>query len=152
LNTALVNRATPNYQSILQARVFIGTKKKKKISLTPPPSPHTCDLLQVHQSQEKIARLEQEKEHWLLEAQLGKVRLEKESQRIGELEAHLAAATGGGALASAAAAALTTVAGAAAARPLTDGPAHDRDDDDDDDEVVQQKGAGKEAMLSTSLV
>uniref|UniRef100_A0A8C4ZL74 Protein phosphatase 1 regulatory subunit 21 n=1 Tax=Gadus morhua TaxID=8049 RepID=A0A8C4ZL74_GADMO len=45
---------------------------------------------QVHQSQEKIARLEQEKEHWLLEAQLGKVRLEKESQRIGELEAQLA--------------------------------------------------------------
>ncbi|KAG7275643.1 hypothetical protein CRUP_009609 [Coryphaenoides rupestris] len=105
---------------------------------------------QVHQSQEKIARLEQEKEHWLLEAQLGKVRLEKESQRIGELEAQLAAATGGGALASAAAAAaaLTTVAGAAAAGSPTDGPAHDREDE----EVVQQKGAGKEAMLSTSLV
>uniref|UniRef100_A0A8C5C480 Protein phosphatase 1 regulatory subunit 21 n=1 Tax=Gadus morhua TaxID=8049 RepID=A0A8C5C480_GADMO len=50
---------------------------------------------QVHQSQEKIARLEQEKEHWLLEAQLGKVRLEKESQRIGELEAQLAAAARG---------------------------------------------------------
>ncbi|XP_019726010.1 protein phosphatase 1 regulatory subunit 21 isoform X2 [Hippocampus comes] len=32
---------------------------------------------QVQQGQEKIARLEQEKEHWLLEAQLGKVRLEK---------------------------------------------------------------------------
>ncbi|KAM3862684.1 protein phosphatase 1 regulatory subunit 21 [Diretmus argenteus] len=50
---------------------------------------------QVQQSQEKIARLEQEKEHWLLEAQLGKVRLEKESQRIADLEAQLAAAAGG---------------------------------------------------------
>uniref|UniRef100_A0A3Q4MUB5 Protein phosphatase 1 regulatory subunit 21 n=1 Tax=Neolamprologus brichardi TaxID=32507 RepID=A0A3Q4MUB5_NEOBR len=50
---------------------------------------------QVQQSQEKIARLEQEKEHWLLEAQLGKVRLEKENQRIVELEAQLAAALGG---------------------------------------------------------
>uniref|UniRef100_A0A8C6WYR7 Protein phosphatase 1 regulatory subunit 21 n=1 Tax=Neogobius melanostomus TaxID=47308 RepID=A0A8C6WYR7_9GOBI len=47
---------------------------------------------QVQQSLEKIARLEQEKEHWLLEAQLGKVRLEKENQRIAELEAQLAAA------------------------------------------------------------
>ncbi|XP_043992523.1 protein phosphatase 1 regulatory subunit 21 [Gambusia affinis] len=50
---------------------------------------------QVQQSQEKIARLEQEKEHWLLEAQLGKVRLEKENQRITDLEAQLAAALGG---------------------------------------------------------
>uniref|UniRef100_A0A674PHV6 Protein phosphatase 1 regulatory subunit 21 n=1 Tax=Takifugu rubripes TaxID=31033 RepID=A0A674PHV6_TAKRU len=45
---------------------------------------------QVQQSLEKIARLEQEKEHWLLEAQLGKVRLEKENQRIADLEAQLA--------------------------------------------------------------
>ncbi|XP_076020643.1 protein phosphatase 1 regulatory subunit 21 [Genypterus blacodes] len=50
---------------------------------------------QVQQSQEKIARLEQEKEHWLLEAQLGKVRLEKENQRIADLEVQLAAALGG---------------------------------------------------------
>ncbi|XP_030627197.1 protein phosphatase 1 regulatory subunit 21 [Chanos chanos] len=50
---------------------------------------------QVQQSQEKIARLEQEKEHWLLEAQLGRVRLEKENQRIAELEAQLSAALGG---------------------------------------------------------
>uniref|UniRef100_A0A3B5QHY5 Protein phosphatase 1 regulatory subunit 21 n=1 Tax=Xiphophorus maculatus TaxID=8083 RepID=A0A3B5QHY5_XIPMA len=50
---------------------------------------------QVQQSQEKIARLEQEKEHWLLEAQLGKVRLEKENQRIADLETQLAAALGG---------------------------------------------------------
>ncbi|XP_057703275.1 protein phosphatase 1 regulatory subunit 21 [Corythoichthys intestinalis] len=51
---------------------------------------------QVQQSQEKIARLEQEKEHWLLEAQLGKVRLEKENQRISDLEAQLAMALGAG--------------------------------------------------------
>uniref|UniRef100_A0A673Y6Q6 Protein phosphatase 1 regulatory subunit 21 n=1 Tax=Salmo trutta TaxID=8032 RepID=A0A673Y6Q6_SALTR len=44
---------------------------------------------QVVASQEKIARLEQEKEHWLLEAQLGRVRLEKESQRIQDLETQL---------------------------------------------------------------
>ncbi|KAG9259878.1 protein phosphatase 1 regulatory subunit 21 [Astyanax mexicanus] len=55
-------------------------------------------MQQVQQSQEKIARLEQEKEHWLLEAQLGRVRLEKESQRIAELEAQLAAALGGDSL------------------------------------------------------
>ncbi|KAK1792812.1 hypothetical protein P4O66_012720, partial [Electrophorus voltai] len=46
---------------------------------------------QVQQSQEKIARLEQEKEHWLLEAQLGRVRLEKESKRMAQLEARLSA-------------------------------------------------------------
>ncbi|KAI9527651.1 hypothetical protein NQZ68_028874 [Dissostichus eleginoides] len=57
---------------------------------SPPAAP-----LQVQQSQDKIARLEQEKEHWLLEAQLGKVRLEKENQRIADLEAQLAAAQGG---------------------------------------------------------
>lgn len=51
-------------------------------------------VLQVQQSQEKIARLEQEKEHWLLEAQLGRVRLEKENQRIAELEARLSSALG----------------------------------------------------------
>ncbi|MBN3298452.1 PPR21 phosphatase, partial [Amia calva] len=50
---------------------------------------------QVQQSQEKIARLEQEKEHWLLEAQLGRIRLEKESQRIAELEGQLSAALTG---------------------------------------------------------
>ncbi|XP_056291754.1 protein phosphatase 1 regulatory subunit 21 [Pseudoliparis swirei] len=50
---------------------------------------------QVQQSQDKIARLEQEKEHWLLEAQLGKVRLEKENQRIADMESQLAAASGG---------------------------------------------------------
>uniref|UniRef100_A0A674MCG8 Protein phosphatase 1 regulatory subunit 21 n=1 Tax=Takifugu rubripes TaxID=31033 RepID=A0A674MCG8_TAKRU len=63
---------------------------------------------QVQQSLEKIARLEQEKEHWLLEAQLGKVRLEKENQRIADLEAQLAAALGGSLAAQSAAAGTLT--------------------------------------------
>lgn len=50
-------------------------------------------MQQVAQSQEKISRLEQEKEHWLLEAQLGQVRLQKEIQRIAQLEAQIT--TGG---------------------------------------------------------
>ncbi|CAL8299989.1 unnamed protein product [Merluccius merluccius] len=95
---------------------------------------------QVHQSQEKIARLEQEKEHWLLEAQLGKVRLEKESQRIGELEVQLAALAGGTPASAALAAAV-------AAPPADDAPAHDQEDME-----VVQKGGGKEATMSTSLV
>ncbi|XP_053920215.1 protein phosphatase 1 regulatory subunit 21 isoform X2 [Cuculus canorus] len=37
---------------------------------------------QVQQSLEKIAKLEQEKEHWMLEAQLAKIKLEKENQRL----------------------------------------------------------------------
>lgn len=81
---------------------------------------------QVQQSLEKISRLEQEKEHWLLEAQLGKVRLEKENQRIAELEAQLTAALGG-ALNS-----QTT-------------PNHQ-------DEETGLKTASKEATLCTSLV
>ncbi|XP_060686837.1 protein phosphatase 1 regulatory subunit 21 isoform X2 [Hemiscyllium ocellatum] len=44
---------------------------------------------QVQQSQEKIAKLEQEKEHWMLEAQLAKIKLEKENQRLTELENQL---------------------------------------------------------------
>ncbi|KAM9317184.1 protein phosphatase 1 regulatory subunit 21 [Gastrophryne carolinensis] len=40
---------------------------------------------QVQQSLEKIGKLEQEKEHWMLEAQLAKIKLEKETQRIAEL-------------------------------------------------------------------
>ncbi|XP_060720123.1 protein phosphatase 1 regulatory subunit 21 [Tachysurus vachellii] len=51
-------------------------------------------MQQVQQSQEKIARLEQEKEHWLLEVQLGRVRLEKENQRIAKLETRLSLALG----------------------------------------------------------
>ncbi|XP_020777022.1 protein phosphatase 1 regulatory subunit 21 [Boleophthalmus pectinirostris] len=81
---------------------------------------------QVQQSLEKIARLEQEKEHWLLEAQLGKVRLEKENQRIAELEAQLTAALGGSLNSQ------TT-------------PNHQ-------EEETRQKTAAKEATLCTSLV
>ncbi|XP_069706529.1 protein phosphatase 1 regulatory subunit 21 [Phaenicophaeus curvirostris] len=45
---------------------------------------------QVQQSLEKIAKLEQEKEHWMLEAQLAKIKLEKENQRLkNSLSGHL---------------------------------------------------------------
>lgn len=39
---------------------------------------------QVQQSLEKIAKLEQEKEHWMLEAQLAKIKLEKENKKVSE--------------------------------------------------------------------
>ncbi|XP_029925930.1 protein phosphatase 1 regulatory subunit 21 isoform X2 [Myripristis murdjan] len=87
---------------------------------------------QVQQSQEKIARLEQEKEHWLLEAQLGKVRLEKENQRIADLEAQLAAALGG-----------SPTAHTALASTLI----HSQEDAE-----TEQRATGKEATLCTSLV
>lgn len=86
----------------------------------------------MQQSQEKIARLEQEKEHWLLEAQLGKVRLEKENQRIADLEAQLAAALGGSPNLQASAA--STLA-----------QSHEEAE-------KEQKAAGKETTLCTSLV
>lgn len=89
-------------------------------------------LLQVQQSLEKIARLEQEKEHWLLEAQLGKVRLEKENQRISDLEAQLAAALGG-----------SPAAQSAAAGTLTQ--SHEETES-------ESAAAGKELTLCTSLV
>ncbi|XP_062318883.1 protein phosphatase 1 regulatory subunit 21 isoform X2 [Osmerus eperlanus] len=84
---------------------------------------------QVHQGQEKIARLEQEKEHWLLEAQLGRVRLEKENQRISELQAQLCSALGG----------------PAPGPPGPPGPGCQ------EEEEQEEKGAGREATLSTSL-
>uniref|UniRef100_A0A3Q1JCN7 Protein phosphatase 1 regulatory subunit 21 n=1 Tax=Anabas testudineus TaxID=64144 RepID=A0A3Q1JCN7_ANATE len=87
---------------------------------------------QVQQSQEKIARLEQEKEHWLLEAQLGKVRLEKENQRIADLEAQLEAALGGSLSSQAATANI---------------PAQSYEEAE-----TEQKAAGKETTLCTSLV
>ncbi|XP_014817933.1 PREDICTED: protein phosphatase 1 regulatory subunit 21 isoform X1 [Calidris pugnax] len=44
----------------------------------------------VQQSLEKIAKLEQEKEHWMLEAQLAKIKLEKENQKLkNSLSGHL---------------------------------------------------------------
>ncbi|XP_036980377.1 protein phosphatase 1 regulatory subunit 21 isoform X2 [Acanthopagrus latus] len=88
---------------------------------------------QVQQSQEKIARLEQEKEHWLLEAQLGKVRLEKENQRIADLEAQLTAALGGSPNSQAAAASTLAQSHEEAEKEL-------------------QKAVGKETTLCTSLV
>ncbi|XP_034753495.1 protein phosphatase 1 regulatory subunit 21 isoform X2 [Etheostoma cragini] len=87
---------------------------------------------QVHQSQEKIARLEQEKEHWLLEAQLGKVRLEKENQRIADLETQLATAVGGSQHSQPAAASTL-------AQSL-------------EEVEKEQKPAGRETTLCTSLV
>lgn len=87
-------------------------------------------LYQVQLSQEKIARLEQEKEHWLLEAQLGKVRLEKENQRIADLESQLAAALGGGGAAGTPTPAVTLA----------------------PDQEAVEGAPGKEATLCTSLV
>ncbi|KAM8859089.1 protein phosphatase 1 regulatory subunit 21 isoform 1-T1 [Spinachia spinachia] len=87
---------------------------------------------QVQQSQEKIARLEQEKEHWLLEAQLGKVRLEKENQRIADLETQLATALGGSPNGQAAAASTLSESHEEAER--------------------EHKTAGKETALCASLV
>lgn len=87
-------------------------------------------VLQVQQSQEKIARLEQEKEHWLLEAQLGRVRLEKENQRIAELEARLSSALG------------DTIPAPAHTDSLSTGPS----------EAEKDEKMGREASQSTSLV
>ncbi|XP_041487018.1 protein phosphatase 1 regulatory subunit 21 [Microtus oregoni] len=39
---------------------------------------------QVQQSLGKISKLEQEKEHWMLEAQLARIKLEKENQRMAD--------------------------------------------------------------------
>uniref|UniRef100_A0A674BXQ8 Protein phosphatase 1 regulatory subunit 21 n=1 Tax=Salmo trutta TaxID=8032 RepID=A0A674BXQ8_SALTR len=80
---------------------------------------------QVVASQEKIARLEQEKEHWLLETQLGRVRLEKESQRIQDLETQLSSALGGGGGGSPASA-LSLGLGSPALTSLDDGELEDR--------------------------
>uniref|UniRef100_A0A8K9Y4F5 Protein phosphatase 1 regulatory subunit 21 n=1 Tax=Oncorhynchus mykiss TaxID=8022 RepID=A0A8K9Y4F5_ONCMY len=79
---------------------------------------------QVVASQEKIARLEQEKEHWLLETQLGRVRLEKESQRIQDLETQLSSALGGGG--GSPASALSLGLGSPALTSLDDGELEER--------------------------
>uniref|UniRef100_A0A672JFR7 Protein phosphatase 1 regulatory subunit 21 n=1 Tax=Salarias fasciatus TaxID=181472 RepID=A0A672JFR7_SALFA len=135
----------------LQAESMLANKKKASayISVRPPSVPYREALAnrriltsstesregltqQVQQSQEKIARLEQEKEHWLLEAQLGKVRLEKENQRIADLEAQLAATLAGSPhLQTAAASSLTQ--------------SHEEAE-------TEQKATGKETTLCTSLV
>uniref|UniRef100_A0A8C4GNT8 Protein phosphatase 1 regulatory subunit 21 n=1 Tax=Dicentrarchus labrax TaxID=13489 RepID=A0A8C4GNT8_DICLA len=135
----------------LQAESMLANKKKAAAYINPRPQsvPYREALTnrriltsstesregltqQVQQSQEKIARLEQEKEHWLLEAQLGKVRLEKENQRIADLESQLAAALGGSPNPQAAAA--STLA-----------QSHEETE-------KEQKAAGKETTLCTSLV
>ncbi|XP_064789438.1 protein phosphatase 1 regulatory subunit 21-like isoform X1 [Oncorhynchus masou masou] len=90
---------------------------------------------QVVASQEKIARLEQEKELWLLETQLGRVRLEKESQRIQDLETQLSSALGGGGGSPASGLGL----GSPALTSL-------------DDVELEERGVGEDAMISTSLV
>ncbi|XP_061407195.1 protein phosphatase 1 regulatory subunit 21 isoform X4 [Lethenteron reissneri] len=46
-------------------------------------------IQQVLQTQEKLLRLEQEKEHWLLETQLAQARFEKETARCRQLETRL---------------------------------------------------------------
>lgn len=97
------------------------------------PSCEPIVSLQVQQSQEKIARLEQEKEHWLLEAQLGKVRLEKENQRIADLEAQLATALGGSQSPK-------TTAGSTLTKTQ------------EEEAEMPLKAAGKETLLCTSLV
>lgn len=119
-----------------KTRTF-GGKCELYSSALPTSSPSApVGLLQVQQSLEKIARLEQEKEHWLLEAQLGKVRLEKENQRIADLEAQLAAALGG-----------SPAALSAAAGTLT----QSREETDTETET-ESAAAGKELTLCTSLV
>ncbi|XP_063300002.1 protein phosphatase 1 regulatory subunit 21 isoform X1 [Pelobates fuscus] len=42
-------------------------------------------MQQVQQSLEKIGKLEQEKEHWMLEAQLSKIKFENEAHRMAEI-------------------------------------------------------------------
>uniref|UniRef100_A0AAX7V1T5 Protein phosphatase 1 regulatory subunit 21 n=1 Tax=Astatotilapia calliptera TaxID=8154 RepID=A0AAX7V1T5_ASTCA len=120
-----VKKAKPQsvpYREALSNRRILTSSTESREGLTQ----------QVQQSQEKIARLEQEKEHWLLEAQLGKVRLEKENQRIAELEAQLAAALGG-----------SPNSQTAAAGALTRGH---------EEAAAELKAAEKEPTLCTSLV
>uniref|UniRef100_A0A8C7KJG9 Protein phosphatase 1 regulatory subunit 21 n=1 Tax=Oncorhynchus kisutch TaxID=8019 RepID=A0A8C7KJG9_ONCKI len=113
----------------LQAESMLGNKKKA--------SDYMQAIRKVVASQEKIARLEQEKEHWLLETQLGRVRLEKESQRIQDLETQLSSALegGGGSPASA----LSLGLGSPALTSLDDGE-------------LEERGVEKDAMINTSLV
>ncbi|XP_022599574.1 protein phosphatase 1 regulatory subunit 21 isoform X1 [Seriola dumerili] len=129
------------YREALSNRRILTSSTESREGLTQQPSSHKLTvhssplptgLPQVQQSQEKIARLEQEKEHWLLEAQLGKVRLEKENQRIADLEAQLAAALGGSPSSQ------TAAAGTLA--------------QNHEEAEAEQKTAGKETTLCTSLV
>ncbi|XP_066172447.1 protein phosphatase 1 regulatory subunit 21 isoform X4 [Sylvia atricapilla] len=68
--------------SPLSAECMLQYKKKA--------AAYMKSLKKVQQSLEKIAKLEQEKEHWMLEAQLAKIKLEKENQKLkNSLSGHL---------------------------------------------------------------
>uniref|UniRef100_A0A673SMM0 Protein phosphatase 1 regulatory subunit 21 n=1 Tax=Suricata suricatta TaxID=37032 RepID=A0A673SMM0_SURSU len=69
-------KAVSGFISPLSAECMLQYKKKA--------AAYMKALRKVQQSLEKISKLEQEKEHWMLEAQLAKIKLEKENQRIAE--------------------------------------------------------------------
>ncbi|XP_006880970.1 PREDICTED: protein phosphatase 1 regulatory subunit 21 isoform X2 [Elephantulus edwardii] len=69
-------RTASGFISPLSAECMLQYKKKA--------AAYMKALRKVQQSLEKISKLEQEKEHWMLEAQLAKVKLEKENQRIAD--------------------------------------------------------------------
>ncbi|XP_055096916.1 protein phosphatase 1 regulatory subunit 21 isoform X8 [Symphalangus syndactylus] len=69
-------KAASGFISPLSAECMLQYKKKAAAYLK--------SLQKVQQSLEKISKLEQEKEHWMLEAQLAKIKLEKENQRIAD--------------------------------------------------------------------
>ncbi|XP_004403453.1 PREDICTED: protein phosphatase 1 regulatory subunit 21 isoform X3 [Odobenus rosmarus divergens] len=69
-------KAASDFISPLSAECMLQYKKKA--------AAYMKALRKVQQSLEKISKLEQEKEHWMLEAQLAKIKLEKENQRIAD--------------------------------------------------------------------
>uniref|UniRef100_A0A2K6V7Z0 Protein phosphatase 1 regulatory subunit 21 n=1 Tax=Saimiri boliviensis boliviensis TaxID=39432 RepID=A0A2K6V7Z0_SAIBB len=69
-------KAASGFISPLSAECMLQYKKKA--------ATYMRSLRKVQQSLEKISKLEQEKEHWMLEAQLAKIKLEKENQRIAD--------------------------------------------------------------------
>uniref|UniRef100_F7HCM5 Protein phosphatase 1 regulatory subunit 21 n=1 Tax=Callithrix jacchus TaxID=9483 RepID=F7HCM5_CALJA len=69
-------KAASGFISPLSAECMLQYKKKA--------ATYMKSLRKVQQSLEKISKLEQEKEHWMLEAQLAKIKLEKENQRIAD--------------------------------------------------------------------
>ncbi|PNJ79927.1 PPP1R21 isoform 1 [Pongo abelii] len=70
------SKAASGFISPLSAECMLQNKKKA--------AAYMKSLRKVQQSLEKISKLEQEKEHWMLEAQLAKIKLEKENQRIAD--------------------------------------------------------------------
>uniref|UniRef100_A0A8C5MJS9 Protein phosphatase 1 regulatory subunit 21 n=1 Tax=Leptobrachium leishanense TaxID=445787 RepID=A0A8C5MJS9_9ANUR len=63
----------PYQEALLNRRVLLSSTESREGLMQ-----------QVQQSLEKIGKLEQEKEHWMLEAQLSKIKLESETLRIAE--------------------------------------------------------------------